>query len=95
MHDFEDTPTYTSNLEQEIENFRLMYEAEFNHTTTMLDNVTYDVVEMKDQNVVDTPDDMYEDFFDIGSSFDSSLGQFEENLNNIDKLNFDAMANIF
>jgi hypothetical protein len=95
MHDFEDTPTYTSNLEQEIENFRLMYEAEFDPTTTMLHNEISHVVEIKDRCVVDTPDDMDEYSSDVGSSFDSSLGQFEENLDNMDNLNFDAMANIF
>ena len=46
VHDFEDKQGYTSNLEKEIENYRLMYEAEFNPTTTMIDNEISNVVEI-------------------------------------------------
>ena len=95
LHDFEDTPTYRSNLENEIEKFKIMFEAEINPTTTMLENVISNVVEIKDQCVVGTLDDMDVDLFDASSSFDSIFGQFDENLDNMDNLNFDAMTNLF
>ena len=94
MHDFEEAPAYTSNLEIEIENFRLMFEAEFDPNTTMLVNVTSDVVE-KDQNIVDTPKEMDDEYLDDGSSCDLSCGQFEENIDNMNNLDLDAMGNIF
>ena len=95
VHGFKDTLEYTSNLEKEIKKFKIMLKAKINPTTTMLENVISNVVEIKDQCVVGTLDDMDVDLFDASSSFDSIFGQFDENLDNMDNLNFDAMANLF
>jgi hypothetical protein len=72
-----------------------MFEAEINPTTTMLENVISNVVEIEDQSVVGTLDVMDDDSFDASSSFDLFFGQIGKNLDNMNNLNFDAMANLF